>query len=230
MPEIIYLKQKEFIPGSPLNALNVVPPFIEYHFIDIKKSRVEALIEISREKPHMVYVHEGDCNEILLNKVFPKVRWEDYRRGLCLLDPYGLHLNWEIIKTAGIMKSIEIFLNFPVMDINMNVLWEQPGKVEKRQLERMNSFWGDDSWKDAAYEKITDLFGEEQKIKTDNKTIAEAFRKRLKTVAGFKYVPEPIPMRNSKGAVVYYLFFAAQQPVASQIVEDIFNHYRRKGM
>jgi three-Cys-motif partner protein len=26
---------REFVPGSPLNALNVNPPFAEYHFIDI---------------------------------------------------------------------------------------------------------------------------------------------------------------------------------------------------
>jgi three-Cys-motif partner protein len=54
----------------------------------------------------------------------------------------------------------------------------------------------------------------------------EAFRQRLKTKAGFKYVPQPIPMRNSKNAAIYYLFFAAQKPVASDIVEDIFDRYR----
>ncbi len=36
-------------------------------------------------------------------------------------------------------------------------------------------------------------------------------------------LPEPIPMRNSNGAIVYYLFFAAQQPVAANIVTDIFS-------
>ena len=28
---------------------------------------------------------------------------------------------------------------------------------------------------------------------------------RLKNVAGFQYFPEPIPMKNTKGAAVYYL-------------------------
>jgi hypothetical protein len=59
--------------------------------------------------------------------------------------------------------------------------------------------------------------------------IAEAFRDRLKKVAGFKYVPEPVPMRNSKSAILYYLFFAAQKETAENIVIDILDKYRRQG-
>jgi len=48
----------------------------------------------------------------------------------------------------------------------------------------------------------------------------------LKNVAGFAEVPEPLPMRNSTGAIVYYLFFASQKPVALKIVKDILEKYR----
>jgi three-Cys-motif partner protein len=219
---------KEVVAGSPLNALNVKPPFDEYHFIDIEQTRVEAIISISKESPG-VYVYEGDCNEILIKDVFPKVLWKNYRRGLCLLDPYGLHLNWEVIRMAGTMKSIEIFLNFPVMDMNRNVFWRNPDKVDKTQIERMNMFWGDESWRDVVYESVPDLFGE-QLIKTENHIIAEAFRKRLQETAGFSYVPEPLAMKNNTNAIVYYLFFASQNPTGQKIANDIFNKYRKKGM
>jgi hypothetical protein len=63
-------------------------------------------------------------------------------------------------------------------------------------------------------------------LKQDNDAIAEAFSKRLKQVAGFQFVPEPLPMRNSNNAVVYYLFFASQKPAAKNIIEDIFKKYR----
>jgi three-Cys-motif partner protein len=59
--------------------------------------------------------------------------------------------------------------------------------------------------------------------------VVQAFAARLKSVAGFKYVPAPMPMRNSTNAVVYYLFFASQKPVASHIVEDIMKKYRNRG-
>ena len=218
---------REIIPGSPLNALSIEPPFNEYYFIDIEQSRVEALVAISRTRPN-VHVLEGDCNEKLINEVFPKVRWEDYKRGLCLLDPYGLHLNWEVLKKAGEMKSVEIFLNFPAMDMNRNVFWKNFDLVDKANIERMNLFWGDESWRAAAYETTQDVFGERIE-KAPNEVIAEAFQQRLKQVAGFKFVPNPLPMKNTKGAIVYYLFFASHNDTGQRIATDIFNKYRRKG-
>ena len=38
----------ELIAGSPTNALLVMPPFREYHFIDLDERRVASLEEISR--------------------------------------------------------------------------------------------------------------------------------------------------------------------------------------
>jgi three-Cys-motif partner protein len=175
-----------------------------------------------------VSIYEGDRNEILLTKAFPQVQYTQYRRGLCLLDPYGLHLDWRVIKTAGQMQSLEIFLNFPVADMNRNVLWRDSAGVDQQQAGRMTKFWGDESWKQAAYDKTGNLFGWEEK--QSNESVASAFRERLKKVAGFSHVPEPIPMRNSKGAIVYYLFFASPKPVAAKIVKSIFDKYRDKGI
>jgi len=100
-----------------------------------------------------VHILHGDCNEILPNEIFPRVRYENFRRGLCLLDPYGLHLNWQVIETAGKMGTIDIFLNFPIMDINRNALWRYPDCVPESGIKRMTAFWGDESWRDVAYKK-----------------------------------------------------------------------------
>lgn len=216
----------QLVPGSPRNALEVQPPFREYHFIDLKQAKTDFLQRVVGERSD-VWIHPGDCNTILLQKVFPRVRYQDYRRGLCLLDPYGLHLQWEVIRTAGERKSLELFLNFPVADMNRNVLWRDPAGVDPTDIERMNAFWGDESWRRIAYTTDRNLFGFEEKV--DNETIAEAFRRRLREVAGFKHVPKPIPMRNSQGGIVYYLFFASQKPAAASIVEDIFAEYRDRG-
>ncbi|MHC4148617.1 MAG: three-Cys-motif partner protein TcmP [Planctomycetota bacterium] len=221
-------KTKGYIPGSPLNALNVEPPFSEYHFIDLDGKRAQALRNSTADNPK-AFVYEGDCNTILLQKIFPRASYSDYKRALCLLDPYGLHLNWEVIRTAGQMKSVEIFLNFPVMDMNMNVLWRNPDKVRPTQITRMNSFWGDQSWRDAAYTKTKGLFDDLEE-KVSNKAVAEEFRTRLNKVAGFSYVPKPLPMRNTTGSIIYYLFFASPNKIGAKIVKDIFNKYRDKGI
>lgn len=218
--------------GSPSNALLTNPPFSEYHFIDLDQSNIETLRSLidSRKlgpyNPETVFTYNADCNQILLEEVFPRVKYEDYKRCLCLLDPYGLHLNWEVIFTAGQMRSIEIFLNFPITDMNRNVLLKDKDKVENSQLERMNRYWGDDSWKEVAYTSNDNLFGFDEK--TNNQVIVDAFVERLKNVAGFKYVPKPIPMKNTKGGVIYYLIFASHKPVATKIVSQIFDKYRNR--
>ncbi len=217
----------QFVAGSPLNALLVQPPFRAYHFSDIDGQKVALLREVAGGRAN-VWIHEGDCNAILLDSVFPQIRWEQYRRGLCLLDPYGQHLDWQVIKAAGQMRTIDLFLNFPVADMNRNVLWRNPEGVDPADLKRMNAFWGDESWRQIAYRRERGLFGDMEE-KEDNDSVAQGFRRRLLNAAGFKRVPQPIPMRNRKGAVVYHLFFASQKPVAEEIVTDIFNKYRERG-
>jgi three-Cys-motif partner protein len=218
-------KTGDLIPGSPLNALSIEPPFEEFHLIDLKEERTENLKRLAAGTPN-VHVYNGNSNEVLLSKVFPNIRYEDFRRALCVLDPYGLHLNWEVMNAAARYKTIEIFLNFPVLDMNRNVLWKSEGALLENRG-RMNAFWGDDSWQKIAYRTDTNLFGEPEK--QSNEVIVAAFRDRLHKIAGFQYVPEPAPMRNSTGAVVYYLFFAAHKPAAANIVTDIFERYRKTG-
>jgi three-Cys-motif partner protein len=215
------------IEGSPTRALAVEPPFESLHFIDIDGARVRELRKLAANRAN-VTVYQGDCNKVLVEEVFPKLSYANRQRALCILDPYGLHLNWETIQKAGQSKIIEIFLNFPVMDMNMNVLWRNAERVSKAQRERMTRYWGDDSWRDVAYEKSPGLF-EEMEEKVSNEAVAEAFRIRLKKVGTFQHVPKPMPMRNTKGGIVYFLFFAAQEPTADRIVKGIFSKYAHRG-
>jgi three-Cys-motif partner protein len=219
----------ELVAGSPLNALAVQPPFREYFLMDLDGDKVEHLRRLVGDRSD-VNILAGDCNELLLKEVFPKVRYENYRRGLCLLDPYGLQLDWQVIRSAGEMKSLELFVNFPIMDINRNALWQDREGVAPEDAVRMTRFWGDDSWRQVAYRpsKQYGLFSEAAIEKVANPDVAEAFRKRLQDVAGFAVVPEPMPMRNGKNAVVYYLFFASPKPVASKIVTSIFEKFRNR--
>ena len=218
---------KEVVAGSPVNALHIDPPFSELHFIDLKGGRAAELRRQAAGDAR-VTVHQGDCNKVLIDQVFPRCKWADFRRALCLLDPYGLNVNWEVLSTAGSMKSIEIFYNFMIMDANMNVFMRDPGKVTSAQVGRMDAVWGDGSWKAAAYTMTPDLFGHTEE-KATNEDIAEAFRERLEKVAGFAFVPAPMPMRNSRGAVVYYLYFASQNSTGAKIVNEIFATYRSRG-
>jgi three-Cys-motif partner protein len=214
--------------GSSLLALGIKPKFHHYHFVEMDHARADELRRLAAGRKD-VTIHEGDCNLLLLKDVFPKCRYEDYCRALCLFDPYELNPRWEIVQTAGKMRSIEMFLNFMIMDANRNVLWANPDGVRVDQIERMNAFWGDDSWREAAYEARRGLFGDMIEKRT-YEAIIQAYRKRLKEKGGFKFVPDPIPMRNMKGAPIYYLFFASHNEAGNKIATSIFKKYRTKGL
>ncbi len=219
---------KKKIEGSPARALKVAPPFDGCFFIDLNKDKTEYLRKQCRGRTN-VAIFTGDCNQRLIDDVLPKIKYELFTRALCLLDPYGMHLNWDVIQMAGRSRAVDMFLNFPIMDINRNALTRNPDKATPDSIERMNRFWGDDSWRKVAYVESAQqsLFGDPPDlIKQDNETIAAAFRERLREVAGFTYVPEPLAMKNSNNAVLYYLFFAAASKTADKIIRDIFNRYR----
>lgn len=216
---------KEIVDGSPLIALKTTPAFSEYHFIDADPKRAGQLRGIAGDRED-VHIYSADCNDILLEKVFPRAEYKDYRRALCLLDPYNINLKWEVIEAAGRMGSVEVFLNFMIMDINRNVLRKNPDKAIQSKVEQLTRLWGDESWIDAAYDTTENLFGNPEKV--SNETFETAWRERLKKKAGFKYVSKPMPMKTKTNSVIYYLYFASQRPVAAGIVDDIFNKYRKR--
>lgn len=222
---------KGLVRGSPQIALDINPPFKEYYFIDINGDKVNELRKILANYPKAkAHIIQRDCNVALLTNVFPNIQGK-YDRGLCLLDPYGLDLRWAVMETAGKMEKIEIFLNFPVMDMRRNVFLGNPKEATPANIKRMDLFWGDHSWRDITYVQTTDIFGDVVEVKQKNiKILVEAFRNRLLNVARFKFVPQPIPMRNSRSALLYFLFFASNNPTGNKILTEIFNKYRDRGM
>lgn len=215
------------VEGSPVRALKVSPPFDGFYFIDTDPGRTAHLTTLCANRTD-VTILTGDANIILKKDVLPLIHYRKYNRALCLLDPYGLHLEWDVIQMAGQSGAVDMFLNFPVMDMNRNAIWKDPARIPADGIERMKRFWGDESWKMVAYSPSPqgNLFAPPQLVKQDNETIVTAFRERLKSVAGFKYVPDPLPMKNSNNAVVYYLFLASQKKVAEKIINEIFAKYR----
>lgn len=212
------------VDGSALRVTDVRPPFDELHFIERNVEKADLLADLVRHDPR-VRIHRGDAETVLHRDILPRCRYNEYRRALCLLDPYGLSVSWELLEHIGKMGSVEIFFNFMVMGANRNVLWSDPSRVSETRRVLMDRVWGDRSWELAAYDQAPNLFGSEPQ-KVSNEQLMEAYRKRLRDVAGFTYVPKPVAMRNTRRATVYYLFFASPNKTADKIVTSIFEKYR----
>lgn len=223
-------RKKEIVLGSPRIALEIEPKFDKLFFVEIDQSRVDFLRELESVDTR-VRVRPGDCNEILREEIIPEINGDRFNRALVILDPYKLNYDWGIVEALGKSGKVDLFLNFMVMDANMNMWHRNPATVRPDQSERLDRAWGDHSWWNVGYDiSQSDLFGQPDIQKTGNATLAYAYQRRLRDVAQFASVPLPIPMRNSRGGIIYYLYFASQKPVAGKIVKYIFDKYRNRGI
>jgi three-Cys-motif partner protein len=218
---------KQEVLGSPMVALSVEPPFDEYHFIDLDGEKVEFLRNrVGPRKDAQFYT--GNSNQILLQSVLTRFTYENRTRALCLLDPYKLTLDWKVVLQAGRSRAVEVFINFPIMHMNRNCKKEQAGQILHGELAAMDSFWGDRSWHAAMFRDTgqMDMFGGTDLAKQENRDLVNAYCDRLREVAGFGFVADPLPMRIPTGGIVYYLIFAGPNETGWKIVRDIYRAYK----
>jgi three-Cys-motif partner protein len=144
-----------------------------------------------------------------------------------VLDPYALTLDWEVVRVAGSSRAVEVFINFPIHQMNRNCKRDNISNILPGELEAMDRFWGDRSWHAAMFRPSAqqNLFGEEDLDKTENRDLVNAYCKRLNEVAGFGFVATPLAMPNSRNAIVYYLIFAGPNKTGWKIVQDIYRKY-----
>jgi three-Cys-motif partner protein len=219
-------KGKEEVLGSPLVALEVEPPFKEYHFIDLDGEKIGFLKKQVGSRDNVMF-YTGDSNIMLVDSVLPRFSYAKRTRALCVLDPYKLTLDWNAVRSAGTSRAVEVFINFPVMHMNRNCKQEKVSQILPGELLALDRFWGDRSWHAAMFKpsRQMNFFEEEDLDKTGNPDLVNAYCERLREIAGFGFVAEPLPMRNSRNAVVYYLIFAGPNQTGWRIVQDIYRKH-----
>jgi three-Cys-motif partner protein len=207
-------------------ALGVEPPFDEYHFIDLDGEKVDFLRKQVGKRNNVTF-YNADSNNVLIDSVLPRFSYTKRTRALCVLDPYKLTLDWKVVCAAGQSRAVEVFINFPVMHMNRNCKHEQTSEILPGELDAMDRFWGDRSWHAAMFRPSDqmNLFGGIDLAKSENCDFVNAYSARLREIAGFGFVAEPLPMRNSRNAVVYYLVFAGPNKTGWKIVQDIYRKH-----
>ncbi|MCB1060122.1 MAG: three-Cys-motif partner protein TcmP [Calditrichaeota bacterium] len=221
--------EKEVL-GSPRIALATSPPFREYHFVEWNEKRAEGLRVLEQEHSNLK-VYFGDCNNVLPREIFPLLARSGKQRALCILDPYALNYDWNLICAAAQTKKVDLILTFMMMDVQMNVLLKDPNTIKETQAKRLTRSWGDETWRKAAYEvhdEQLNMFGGSDRVKTGSLHFAKEYGRRLKEVAGFEYVSDPVEMLNSRKGTVYYLYFMSHASVALKIMKDIVTRLRKR--
>ncbi len=198
------MAQEEFILGSPIRALNLPNGFHRHYFFDLDETRAETLRSVA-EGRNGVSVKVGDCNP-LIRQLAPSLTAPNVR-GVAFLDPYGAHLEWTTLQALADTGTMEVVINFPLA-MAINRLITRSGDVPTRWADQLTACFGTDEWRNIAYTRELDLFGNE--ITTKNGNVAEKLLNlyvgRLKQL--FPHVAKPHLIRNTRNSPLYYLIWA----------------------
>lgn len=219
----------EIAKGSARLALEVVPPFRRYVFIEKNARAFRELKTITADYPDragaITLVNE-DANKALVDLCLQI----DWRRSCAVvfLDPYGMQVDWTTIEVLAQTKAIDLWYLFPAY-IGVGRMTPLSGQVPETWQARLDRCLGNKDWRDAFYvdAPIADLFEDsrQRRERRFNLAAVEAyFRARLEAVfAGV--ANRAAPMSNRNGTCMYLLFFACANergaPIALRIAEHI---------
>ncbi|MEO1986588.1 MAG: three-Cys-motif partner protein TcmP [Martelella sp.] len=197
-------EQEQFVLGSPIRALNVSNGFHRHFFFDLDETRAETLRTVSAGRAG-VTVTVGDCNP-QIRALAPTLQNRQIR-GIAFLDPYGAHLEWATLEALAKTGTMEVVINFPLA-MAINRLITRSGDIPERWAQQLTACFGTEEWRTIAYDRVTDLFGDEivQKHGDVPKRLLNLYISRLREI--FNFVAKPRLIRNTRNAPLYYLIWA----------------------
>ncbi len=224
-------ENQAFLKGSARIALEVLPPFKEYVFIeqDVEYAReLETLKAEFVTRRGTISIIDQDANSYLQEWI-KKTNWQG-SRAVVFLDPYGMQVEWSVIQALGQTKAVDLWILFP-LGVAVNRLLTRSGPPQNAWARSLTRIFGTDSWQGAFYSrrKVQTLCGEEevQEKEANFSKIGQFFIDRLKT-AFTAVSPRPLALRNSKNNPLYLLCFASANPVGAKTAIKIANDILRK--
>ena len=207
-------ESETFLAGSATIALNADPPFHGYVFIEKDKVRFQELTKLKTSYPQLsdrIELLNGDSNPCIAT--ICKKSWRQ-SRALMFLDPFGMQVTWESLKSIANTEAIDLWLLFP-LGVAVSRLLKKDGKINPTWRHRLDVLFGTNDWYDAFYEtkRYEGLFGPDEEItKTaTSEAIGRYFVGRLNTIFP-GVLDKPIFLKNSKGCPLYLLCFAISNP------------------
>jgi three-Cys-motif partner protein len=223
----------EMTKGSARVALEVEPPFARYVFIEKRRGRSSMLGRLKSEFPdRAIEILNEDANAAV-QRICRETDWRS-NRAVLFLDPYGMQVSWATLEAVAETKAIDVWMLYPT-GMGLNRLLTNDGKIPTEWQQALDRSLGCSDWREAFYREVEalDLFGAATTtlVKEASTAKFEAFLlHRLRTIfAGV--APETLPLRNSKGQVMYLLGFACGNPrgvdLAVKIARSVINKRRR---
>jgi three-Cys-motif partner protein len=225
--EISDAETQEFLKGSAKLALEVIPPFHRYVFVESDAAKVAELERLREEHPDRapnVIIIQDDANTYVqqfCQTMHPQ------ERAVVFLDPFATEVEWSTIEAIAKTHAIDVWILFPLMAVNRLVA-NDPNKALRGHLDRI---FGTEAWFESFYRtrREEDIFGQsyaiiEKACSFDG--IGKFYLERLRSI--FAAVAEkPRVLQNSR-APLFQFFFAAGNEKGAPIAVKIANHLLEK--
>ena len=215
---------KKFQKGSPLIILENTQIFDKYIFIEKDLNIFQNLKQIKAQFPSKNLIFKNEDANICIKKLCKKINWTNHRAVL-FLDPFAMEVEWDVIKSISQTQAIDLWILFPAMAVNR--LLYRDGKIPEKLCKKLDKTLGSSKWKKVFYQekKQLSLFTkktEREKI-SHFEDIKTHYLDHLKTA--FPGVADnPLPLINSKGSILFYLYFAVSNPNGKNIALRISQH------
>jgi three-Cys-motif partner protein len=217
----------EFLDGSARIALQVEPRFHKYIFIEKSRRKTAELKKLRGEFPDKaddIIIEKAEANSYLQRLCLER-SWTG-RRAVLFIDPFGMQLSWETVAAIAKTEAIDTWILFPVSAVNR--LLKKDMKIPAGWRNRLDTMFGEPAWFDVFFpEEKLPLLDDGSTVRrkvAHLDVIGKYFNQRLQTVfAGV--APNPLTLRNTQGAPLFLLCFAAANPravvPAIKIAQDI---------
>lgn len=206
-------EEADVVNGSAVIALETMPRFSRYIFIEKRSSRAAELQSLVADfSDRNVEIVSADANEALV-QVAKSTDWRG-TRALVFIDPYGMQVSWSTLQALAETRAVDIALLFPTGPLNR--MLTRDGDIPEAWQQRIDDHLGCKNWRDSFYatRAAPSLFGdllEDQEKTATVKQLREFAISRLRQL--FPWVcEEQLPLMNSKRSVLYHLFIICANP------------------
>lgn len=208
-----------FLKGSARVALEINPAFGRYVFIESDTAKCQELEQLRVDYPEQakrIQIINADATAYLTSWCL-ETNWSR-TRAVVFLDPFGMQVEWSLLKTIAGTKSIDLWLLVPLW-IGANRLLTKDEMPPPEWEAKLTRFFGTDEWKERFYgPKIQrGLFdrGDEQEKRIDHEALNAYFVDRLNDLFPGGVAKNPLVQRNSRNSPLFLLCFATANPKKS---------------
>ncbi len=220
MPSFI----SDFQKGSPRVILENTNIFNTYILVEKDVRTFQKLKKLEDDFPSKKISFQNKDANTYIKELCSTIDWNTHR-AILFLDPFAMEVEWNTISIIAKTKAVDLWVLFPAMAVN-RLLFKQK-ETPKKLRTQLDKLFGSAEWKNNFYQPSQQLnlfAGNNQMEKRASfEEIKGFFLERLRAI--FPGVADnPLPLRNSKNSILFYLCFAVSNIKGKKVALRIAQH------